>query len=314
MNKVKFENIISLIAVLIPIFLGYFYICGQAFLEGITLNTGFDANFLELEFKQYFYYGFLYSFHYFIFIPILISLIWFTISLYKNLPKNTYKSNTNKETKNILNTKIKRLKSTEIVQKNDLSSVFVLISLFLVFFIIVLLLFPLKHWINLSDLGENKKHENILRSTTYTIQDNKKYYPLICGKNRCIYSNKNLNNFISIKDGNYNHLKLESFPVVNYFNRSTNTYAFKIEEEKKDMFKILTLQIQTNSKFSASLYLFNIKLRTTNGNHYVPTQTSLTNQLNELANLEGDPIFVSFKVFKNENIDYLYLHNSFLTN
>lgn len=45
MKKVKFENIISLIAISTPIFLGYFYVCGQAFLEGITLNTGFDANF-----------------------------------------------------------------------------------------------------------------------------------------------------------------------------------------------------------------------------------------------------------------------------
>lgn len=314
MNKFKFENIISLTAVLIPIFLGYFYVCGQAFLEGITLNTGFDANFLELEFKQYFYYGFLYSFHYFFFIPFVIFLIWFTISLYKYFPKKKYIKNTQRETKNILKTKIKRLKNSEIARKDDFSSEFVLISLFLAFFIIVLLLFPLKHWINLSDMGVDKKHENILRSTTYTIQENKKYYPLICGKNRCIYSNKSLNNFISIKDGNYNHLKLESFSVVNYFNRSAGTYAFKIEEEEKDNFKILTIQIPTDSKLSASLYLFNIKLRTTNGKHYVPNQTSLSNQLNGIADLDGDPIFVSFKVSKNENIDYLYLHNSFLTN
>lgn len=314
MKKFKFENIISLIAILIPIFLGYFYVCGQAFLEGIISSTGFDANFLELEFNQYFYYGFSYSYHYFFFIPLLIFLIWFTFSLYKYFPKNINKKNIQSETKNILNTKIKRLKSSDTIQKDDFSSEFVLISLFLAFFVVVLLFFPLKHWLNLSDMGVDKKYEVILRSTNYTIQENKKYYPLICGKNRCIYSNKSLNNFISIKDGNYNHLELESFPVVNYFNRSAGTYAFKIEEEKKDNFKILTLQIPTNSKFSASLYLFNIKLRTTNGKHYVPTQTSLTNQLNGITDLERAPIFVSFKVCKNENIDYLYLHNSFLTN
>lgn len=314
MKKVKFENIISLIAISTPIFLGYFYVCGQAFLEGITLNTGFDANFLELEFNQYFYYGFLYSYHYFILIPIAISLIWFTNSFYKSFPKKIYKSPFPSNTKNILTSKLKRIKNQENNLKNDFGSEFVIIITFLVVSIIVLLILPLKHWLNLSDMGVDKKYKNILGSTTYTIQNNKKYYPLICGKNRCIYSNKSLNNFISIKDGNYDHLKLESFPVVNYFNRSSSTYAFKIEEEKKGNFKLLTIQIPTNSKFKASLYLFNIKLRTTNGRHYVPTQTSLSTQLNEIADLEGTPIFVSFKVCKNENIDYLYLHNSFLTN
>ncbi|MGN5796061.1 hypothetical protein ACNQO8_20100, partial [Acinetobacter calcoaceticus] len=69
-------------------------------------------------------------------------------------------------------------------------------------------------------------------------------------------------------EGYYDHLKLESFPVVNYFNRSSSTNAFKIEEEKKGNFNILTIQIPTNSNFKASLNLFNIKLRTTNGRHY----------------------------------------------
>ncbi|OON26953.1 hypothetical protein BI372_09395 [Acinetobacter pittii] len=113
MKKVKFENIISLIAISTPIFLGYFYVCGQAFLEGITLNTGFDANFLELEFNQYFYYGFLYSYHYFILIPIAISLIWFTNSFYKSFPKKIYKPPFPSDTKNILTSKLKRIKNQE---------------------------------------------------------------------------------------------------------------------------------------------------------------------------------------------------------
>lgn len=216
MKNIDLNTILTLsVTYFISAFLGYHYIAGRAYIEGITLNTGITYSFLNFDFSDYFFYGFLHSFHLLLFVPIIIGVIWFIIVFIREIKSSKKDDDA---------TKANKLWKLE----THLILIFTVVGT-----VIILLFIPLIHWLKLHEEGHITKVKSIASSTDYIVHNNHKFFNLICGKERCLYAKKDLSGFYNTKKDEYETFILKPYTVLNYHNNSENIYSQSIQTKKK---------------------------------------------------------------------------------
>ncbi|MPW44757.1 hypothetical protein [Acinetobacter guerrae] len=291
MKNIDLNTILTLsVTYFVSAFLGYHYIAGRAYIEGITLNTGITYSFLNFDFSDYFFYGFLHSFHLMLFVPIIIGLIWFIIVFTRQI-KNSKRDDDV--------TKANKLWKLE----THLILIFTLVGSF-----IILLFIPLKHWISLQEDGYKIKVRSISNSIDYVLKDKEKYFTLICGKDRCLYAKKDLSGYYNTKKDEYETLLLKSYTIINYSNNSKKHYAYLLSKTKYNKNNEYIFQIDKKTLNNLKDISILLKAKTDTSKNYATTLSKDSILLNTLYQENSSVLFVSFSIPITDEIEYLYIN------
>ncbi|MCH7395939.1 hypothetical protein MMP66_16935 [Acinetobacter dispersus] len=297
MKNIDLNTILTLsVTYFVSAFLGYHYIAGRAYIEGITLNTGITYSFLGFDFSDYFFYGFLHSFHLLLYIPLIIGFVWFIIVFRREI-KN-YKKDDDEAKAN----KLWKLETHMIFMFTTVGT------------IILLLLIPLKHWISLQEDGHKTKVKSISDSIDYVLKDKEKFFTLICGKDRCLYAKKDLSGFYNTKEDEYETSILQPYTIINYSNNSKNYYAYLLSKTKKVKNNLYIFQIDKATFGNLRDISVLLKAKTNSSKNYSPISSENSNRLNTLYQENSGVFFVGFSIPVTEEVEYLYINHVNTTN
>lgn len=298
MRNIDLNTILTLsITYFISVFLGYHYMAGRAYLEGLTVHTGIDYPFLGFEFSDYVFYGFLNNFQFSLTLPLIIGSIWFFCILYRTIKKN-------------------RKTSNEEIANNmwKLETHVFLILAFIISFILFILLVPLKSWLSVQNDGVNTKLKALEQSTNFISVNNEKYFHLVCGKDRCLYGKKDLSGYYSVKEDEHKTSTLPYYQIINYYDNTELDFAYLIDQKIEKKKKVYIFQV-SSSKFpmKRDIY-FSLKAKSDKGHDYLPEIKIEAAYLNSIYREETNAYFISFSLPVDENIEQLYILNEFTKN
>lgn len=254
--------------------LGYLYLSGRVMIESAAEYSGFNYLDLVFDFNDYAYYGFLYNITTtsFLFLIIASTIIYFFtplpfrfeyvkikldfyatfflkryISKQKDLkPKSLFRSIVIKNHKD----KIKN-------KRNVLSNRFFGSYVFMIFLSLFLMSFLTKI-VDFTSLGRKNGIESVLSSKKYIAIQNKKYFKLICGKDKCIYSTKTLDDFKKIKEENY---EIKELKALRTDYQSADYRIYVVDTENSESKQKMLLQINYNTKNLNKNAISNIEFR-----------------------------------------------------
>ncbi|ENU24221.1 hypothetical protein F993_01537 [Acinetobacter proteolyticus] len=296
MKNIDLNTILTLsVTYFVSAFLGYHYIAGRAYIEGITLNTGITYSFLGFDFSDYFFYGFLHSFHLLLYIPLIIGFIWFIIVFRREI------KNSKKDDDEAKANKLWKLETHMIFMFTTVGT------------IILLLLIPLKHWISLQEEGHKTKIRSISDSIDYVVKDKEKFFTLICGKDRCLYAKKDLSGFYNTKKDEYETFILQPYTIINYNNNSKNQYAYLLSKEKQGQDNLYIFQIDKTNLSNLRDISVLLKAKTNSSKNYSPTISKNSTFLNTLYQENSGVFFVGFSISVTEEVDFLYINYDYTT-
>lgn len=242
--------------------LGFLFVTGRSIIEGAVLNTGIDYQILGFEFTDYVFYGFLHCFHYLIIINGLISISYILYHCYKHrlelkirvsymsakflnwvngmlltINKKTYYEAKRKEY-----SESKEFNLLDELLKHASFSYFFLITTTLIIYSILLI------WISKSNDSQRDTQSNVLEAITFIENSEKKYFLIMCGKDRCIYATKDFKNFFNSKDYKINTHVLENIDIKSAVDNEVDFKAYKLYETQTLNGKIITVQINMKAK------------------------------------------------------------------
>lgn len=324
----KYTSIKIDLAFITSIYIGYLYLSGRIYLNGMTYKSGNDTTNIGFDISDYTYKGFIVNLGLPQYLIILGALLYFLLKIYAQ--KKHYKLNLiilyriilkfiNKERidKNLIKIQVIRdfIKSTKKKKKFSLADVFqsdFLISyLFMLFGLLGLMMFLLK-LSNFSLQGQESSYSNVLNSSTFILKNDQKLYSYICGKEKCIYSNKNYNYFYTLKKDEVESFKLEE---IKSFSSNHNTTAYILESKNNKKDKEYLIQINIHNRKAPTPYVFDVQLTTLKDQNirqvYSPEVNDLTSNLNNISfSVEKNiPYFVYFKIPINEKIESISLES-----
>lgn len=324
----KYTDIRIDLAVITALYLGFLYLSGRIFLTGSVEVSGNDPTNIGFDVTDYTYNGFLVTLGAPQYLIIGACLVFFIIrlltykkyyhltlliiaELIKNLLNNSIVPFHQVKFK-VLRSYIKKLKKKK---KIDLLYIFqrdLLLSYLLMLFGLVVLM---KFFFQLSDYsmqGQESSYAEVLQSNTYIKKDDKKLYEVICGKEKCVYSNKNYDYFYTAKNEEVETFKL---PTITSFSKNKETkaylYDFKIGKEFNEYF----IQINISPRLEPTPFTYDVKLTTVNDKSqkkiYTPPKNQIVDQMNNI-NFQKEkniPYFVYYKVPKDEKIESISLQD-----
>ncbi|MDO7192506.1 hypothetical protein Q5M49_02235 [Acinetobacter nosocomialis] len=325
----------TILALMIPALLGYLFISGRYFIIGSVEQTGYDYINLGFDFHDYVFQGFLANFRASSFLALILApplililrqffyskelfdkiniifsyLIVLFIHKYIKRNKNIDKKELFKEEEN------KYFQKKEKAEKNPLSKT-LLTSYYLSIFLYLFLLVSLVKILDFYKQGKESAQANILGSITYIKDDESQLFRVICGKEVCIYANKNFDSFKKIKEDNYPDKDLQQ---INNLEKNSPFFFFLLSEkqlspiEKVVYVQIHSKEINLHSKnpyfFRAYTrkvrpYLSNLKFEK---RCYKDIENDEIKGLNQKAsqNKEKPPYFVAFKIPVEQSIDHI---------
>ncbi|MFW1800849.1 hypothetical protein ACG9YX_12560 [Acinetobacter nematophilus] len=304
------------------IVIGFWYVSGRSYLDGLMNSTGFSTAHLGVDVSDYAYYGFLYSYHQILWVGVGISSIFLIIELVKR------KSKILKEFYFFLawlkhNFFEKGMQFNEIKVRNRISSkmledslnakelnfplILNLWSAFNVFFPFILLA-VIYNWIDFYNEGTERRKKEILDGISYIESDNDKYFELICGKETCIYTTKDFSKSISKKEYTIKTKTLKSTNTQNLINKEKLFPAFEFNKETNKDYITYFYQISMTKELNQNDLKNNLKLLSKSKKIYAPISNDKTIFLNSLSKESNSPIFLAFKIPSNEHVDFIFAH------
>ncbi|MGK7248434.1 hypothetical protein ACSNOU_05060 [Acinetobacter oleivorans] len=298
MKNIDLNTVLTLsITYFISVFLGFHYMAGRAYLEGLTVHTGIDYPFLGFEFSDYVFYGFLNNFQILLILPLIIGTICFLYILYRTIKNN-------------------RRKTDEEIANNmwKLETYIFLILAGIIVSVFIIALFPLKAWLSDQNDGVNTKLKALEQETSFISVNNEKYFLLVCGKDRCLYGKKDLSNYYSLKKDEHKTSNLPYYQIINYYNNTELDFAYLIDQKIEKKKKVYIFQV-SRSKFplKRDIY-FSLKAKSYKGHDYLPEIKIEAAYLNSIYREETNAYFISFSLPVDENIEQLYILNEFTKN
>ncbi|MDS7926162.1 hypothetical protein [Acinetobacter sp. V115_6] len=307
---------------LTSIIIGFWYVSGRSYLDGVMHSTGFSTAHLGVEVSDYAYYGFLYSYHQILWLGLVIStlLLFFKIIKTKNsILKGIYYFLAYLKHKFFE----KGMLFNEIKVRNQISSKILegslkakelnfplILNLWSAFNLIfpVILLAIIYNWINFYNEGEEEGEKTILTGISYIESDNDKYFELICGKGNCIYQTKDFSKSISKKEYTIKIKNLKSITTYNFIEIDKSFSAFEVDKHTNKENIIYLYQVNMTKELTQNDLKSHISLCTKENKIYQPIVIEKTVSLNLLANRPELPIFLTFELPKNEKVEFIFAH------
>ncbi|USP42187.1 hypothetical protein [Acinetobacter sp. XS-4] len=325
----------TILALMIPALLGYLYVSGRYFIIGSVEQTGYDYINLGFDFHDYVFQGFIANFrvssflalilappltlilrHFFYakepFDKINIKFSYFIVLLiHKFFKRNKYidKKELLKEEEN------KYFERKEKAEKNPLSKT-LLTSYYLSIFLYLFLLASLVKILDFYKQGKESAQSSVLGSITYIKDDDSQRFRVICGKEVCIYANKNFDSFKKLKEDDYPDKDLQQ--IDNLAENSPFLFFLLSEKQLSPIEKVVYVQIHSkeinlhdeNPYFFRAYtrkvrpYLSNLKFEK---GCYKDIENDEIKALNQKAseNKEKLPYFVAFKIPVEQSIDHI---------
>lgn len=322
----------------LSIILGYLYLSGRIVIESAVDISGYNYLDLIFDFNDYAYYGFLFNINpeSFLFLIIISTLFYFFTPLPFNLKyiklviehKLTYlfkyyiKKQTNLNQKSLFKQIVKKNYRYKIRNRKKIianrflgSYIFmILISLFMMSFLTKI--------VDFVSLGKENAIKSVLFSKQYISIQDKKFFKLICGKDKCVYSSKSLDDFRKIKEENY---QIKNLIALQNERESKKFQVYVVDTLETESKKRILLQITYDSKVFNKKALSNIEFRihTQDNNPFKPTPSfykrcfkSFNNESTHKLNSynidpENDllPYFTYVEIPINQKISYVELYN-----
>lgn len=325
----------TILALMIPALLGYLYVSGRYFIIGSVEQTGYDYINLGFDFHDYVFQGFLANFRISSFLALILApplILILRQFFYAKEPfdkinikfsyfialfiHKCFKRNKSIDKKELLKEEEnKYFLRKEKAEKNPLSKT-LLTSYYLSIFLYLFLLASLVKILDFYKQGKESAQSNVLGSITYIKDDDSQLFRVICGKEVCIYANKNFDSFKKIKEDDYPDKDLQQ---INNLEKNSPFFFFLLSEkqlspiEKVVYVQIHSKEINLHSKnpyfFRAYTrkvrpYLSNLKFEK---GCYKDIENDEIKGLNQKAsqNKEKLPYFVAFKIPIEQSIDHI---------
>ncbi|WP_196081071.1 hypothetical protein, partial [Acinetobacter sp. Res13-Abat-PEC09-P3-02] len=80
-------------------------------------------------------------------------------------------------------------------------------------------------WISKSNDGQKNAVSDVLEGVTYVENSEKKFFLILCGKERCVYATKDFKNFYNTKKDEINAKTLESIDIKSAVNNKVDFKA-----------------------------------------------------------------------------------------
>ncbi|WP_196077979.1 hypothetical protein, partial [Acinetobacter sp. Res13-Abat-PEC12-P3-01] len=242
--------------------LGFLFVTGRSIIEGAVLKTGINYQLLGFEFTDYAFYGFLYCYHYLLIINLLISLsyIFYHCFLHRlelkiriSYINIKFKNWVSGKHNNIDKEQYYEVKRSEYSKARNFSLLDELLkhaSFSYIFFVAASLFiyWVLLIWISKSNDGQKNAVSDVLEGVTYVENSEKKFFLILCGKERCVYATKDFKNFYNTKKDEINAKTLESIDIKSAVNNKVDFKAYKLHETKTLHGKLVTVQINMDLK------------------------------------------------------------------
>lgn len=232
----------TILALMIPALLGYLYVSGRYFIIGSVEQTGYDYINLGFDFHDYVFQGFLANFRISSFLALILApplILILRQFFYAKEPfdkinikfsyfialfiHKCYKRNKCIDKKKLLEEEEnKYFQRKEKVEKNPLSKT-LLTSYYLSIFLYLFLLASLVKILDFYKQGKESAQSNVLGSITYIKDDDSQLFRVICGKEVCIYANKNFDSFKKIKEDDYPDKDLQQ---INNLEKNSPFFSF----------------------------------------------------------------------------------------
>ncbi|MFV5343574.1 hypothetical protein VXQ28_08550 [Acinetobacter oleivorans] len=308
---------------------------GRYFIIGSVEQTGYDYINLGFDFHDYVFQGFsanlkVSSFLVLILAPPLVLTFRHVIKTKKILDKFNVKfsyfiklltQRYIKRNKKIDEKKLFRkiakeyFKKQKKIKDNSFSKT-LLTSYYLSIFTYIFLIAALVKILDFYERGKEGAQSNVLGSITYIKDDDSQLFRVICGKEVCIYANKNFDTFKKIKEDEYPDKDLQQ--IDSLAKNSPFLFFLLSEKQLSPIEKVVYVQIHSkeinlhseNPFFFRAYtrkerpYLSNLKFEK---GCYKDIENDEIKALNQKAseNKEKLPYFVAFKIPVEQSIDHI---------
>lgn len=324
----KYTDIRIDLAFITALYLGFLYLSGRIFLTGMIEKSGNDTTNIGFDVTDYTYNGFLVTLGAPQYLIVGACLVFFIIRLftYKKHYQLTLlilfhlvinKFNSSPTPIHIIKFQVLKnyIKKSKRKKKIDLLYIFqrdLLLSYLLMLFGLLGLM---KFFFQLSDFslqGQESSYAQVLRSSTFIKKNSEKLFPFICGKEKCIYSNKKYNYFYAAKKDEIESYQL---PEIISYSRNKNTYAYVFDSISHKEFDEIFIQINIASRKEPTPFAYDVKLTTIDGKFhkkiYEPLPNSSIEKMNNIYFIKEKniPYFAYFKIPKGEMVESISLQD-----
>lgn len=313
--------------------LGFLFITGRSIIEGAVFKTGINYQILGFEFTDYAFYGFIYCYHYLLFINLLISLSYllyhcflhrlelkirfsyikvklcsWVIGEHKNIDKEKYYE----IKRNQYNKARKFSLLDELLKQASFSYVFFVVASLLIYWVLLI-------WISKSNDGQKNAISDVLEGVTYVENSGNKFFLILCGKERCVYATKDFKNFYNTKKDEINAKTLERVDIKTAVNSKVDFKAYKLHETKTLTGKLVTFQINLDLKSKTDktdldclLYLVSSSPKVMNKikdeTHYAVKTNQIHSINNSLDKNDTKAYFISYFLPNGQELKNLYFY------